>query len=264
MLRKTLLGDTGLAISRIGLGTVKFGRNTQVKYPERFDLPNDQSILNLLSVAQDLGVNLLDTAPAYGSSEERLGSLLKKDRHHWVLSTKFGEDYQKGQSHFDFSKPAAKKSIERSLKLLNTDYLDIVLVHSDGQDKKIIEEHEVFDTLAELKKSGIIRAFGMSTKTIEGGLLAVQHSDIVMVTYNPNKTADRAVIQHAALHNKGIFIKKGLASGHIQTFQADHPVQNAIEFIFKEPGVSSVILGTLNPLHLKEVVEAAAACGRVD
>lgn len=252
------LGQTDILVSRVGLGTVKFGRNQGVKYPEAFDLPNDKTLLDLLSCAQSLGINLLDTAPAYGESEERLGRLLKGARQQWVLSTKVGETFHEGKSHFDFSATAIRKSIECSLKRLQTDYLDIVLVHSNGEDKKIIEEDQVFSVLAELKKSGIVRAYGMSTKTVDGGILAIDHSDVVMVTYNPIQTEERSVIEYAHRHNKGVFIKKALASGHLQQIAAENPVQHAMEFIFREPGVSSVILGTLSQAHL---IQNVRYCG---
>ena len=58
------LGRCNLETGRISLGTVKFGRNTDVKYPTKFELPTDKVIVDLLSEAQALGVNLLDTAPA--------------------------------------------------------------------------------------------------------------------------------------------------------------------------------------------------------
>src|SRR3990167_1121694 len=98
-MKKMQLGNTGMQVSALGLGTVKFGRNQQVKYPEAFVLPSDQEILNLLACAQDLGINLLDTAPSYGSSEERLGRLLKGQRKNWILSTKVGEEFVNAASH---------------------------------------------------------------------------------------------------------------------------------------------------------------------
>lgn len=253
MIKHVPLGNTGMNVSCVGLGTVKFGRNQGVKYPQAFELPSDREILELLDCAQQLGINLLDTAPAYGVSEERLGKLLK-NRHEWILSTKVGEEFVNGESHFNFSPQWIRQSVERSLKRLNTDVLDIVLVHSNGEDKKFIEEHNVFQTLDAIKKSGLIRAYGMSTKTIEGGLLAVDQSDIVMVTYNPMETQDKVVIEHAYQKNKGVFIKKALASGHLDKISGDDPVMEAMRFIFQEPGVSSVILGTLNKAHLQHNV----------
>lgn len=257
MLKHLPLADTDIAVSGIGLGTVKFGRNQQVNYPNSFQLPSDKEILNLLSCARDLGINLLDTAPAYGASEERLGTLLRGQRDQWVLSTKVGEEFIDGVSQFNFSASAVRNSVERSLKRLHTDYLDVVLVHSNGDDKKIIEENPIFVTLAELKKAGMIRAFGMSTKTIEGGLLAVDHSDVVMVTHNPIYTDEQSVIAYAHAHKKGVFIKKGLASGHLQKMGGVDPVLTAMQCIFREAGVSSMIIGTLNPEHLQHNVQCA-------
>ncbi len=252
-----MLGNTGIKVSPIGLGTVKFGRNQGVRYPAHFELPSDAAIQALLSTAKELGINLLDTAPAYGTSEERLGKLLIGKRTDWILSTKVGEEFVNGDSHFDFSSDAIRKSVERSLRRLKTDYLDIVLVHSNGDDIAIIEEFAMFETLSALKQAGLIRAFGMSTKTIAGGIAAVDQSDVVMVTYNPIHVEERPVILHARQKNKSIFIKKALASGHIEKIAATDPVRAALKFIFAEPGVSSVIVGTLNPEHLRYNVECA-------
>ncbi len=251
MIPKIPLGNTGISISRIGLGTVKFGRNQKIHYPTAFALPSDKEITELLHCANELGINLLDTAPAYGTSEERLGKLLNGQRQHWVLCTKAGEEFTNGESSFDFSAKSIQKSIERSLTRLRTDYLDIVLVHSNGDDKKIIEDQAVFLTLANMKSAGLIRSFGMSTKTIEGGLLAAEQSDVVMVTYNPTHTIEQSVIAYAHQKNKGILIKKALASGHLKKIADDDAVQTAMQFIFQEPGISAIILGTLNKTHLK-------------
>lgn len=257
-MKYTSIAQSNIKVSQLGLGTVKFGRNVGVKYPESFQLPSDQDILKLLSSAQELEINLLDTAPAYGTSEERLGKLLKGQRDQWVLSTKVGEEFEGGFSRFDFSPEAMRKSVERSLKRLQTDFLDIVLVHSSGEDERLILEENVFDTLSRMKQEGFIRAFGMSTKTEIGGKLAVDHSDIAMVTYNPVDTQEKSVIDYAHQKNKGIFIKKALASGHLNKIAPQNAVQTAMQFILREPGVTSVIIGTLNPAHLEEVVEAVA------
>ncbi|HQC72024.1 MAG TPA: aldo/keto reductase, partial [Candidatus Competibacteraceae bacterium] len=128
------LGTTGLRVSTLGLGTVKLGRNQGVKYPQPFELPSDQQALALLELAWDLGINLLDTAPAYGLSEERLGRLLRQCRRDWVIVTKVGEAFQNGQSQFDFSAAATRASVERSLHRLGVAALDAVLIHSSGDD----------------------------------------------------------------------------------------------------------------------------------
>ena len=255
MLAKRLLGNTGIEVSVIGLGTVKFGRNQAVKYPETFELPSDSDILKLLDCAKELGINLLDTAPAYGASEERLGKALKESRKEWVIVTKVGEEFIHGKSVHDFSPKHVKTSIERSLKRLNTDYLDVVLVHSDGNDIPIIEQSGILECLSQLKDSGYLRAFGMSTKTVEGGLLAVEHCDVVMVTFNPLQLEKIPVIQKANKLNKGILIKKALASGHLQKIPGENPVETSLNLILSEPGVSSIILGTLKQKHLIQNVK---------
>jgi len=84
------LAGTDISVSALGLGTVKIGRDQGVKYPTGFTIPDDAAVRNLLATAHDLGINLLDTAPAYGSSETRLGQLLGK-RQDWVIVTKTGE-----------------------------------------------------------------------------------------------------------------------------------------------------------------------------
>lgn len=255
MLPYLALGCTGITVSAVGLGTVKLGRNQGVKYPEPFSLPNDQQVATLLATAKEWGVNLLDTAPAYGFAEERLGKWLQGQRHDWVILTKAGETFIDGQSYFDFNPDAIRLSIERSLRRLKTDYLDIVLIHSNGDDQLLID-NKVFDELNKLKKSGLIRAFGMSTKTVAGGKRTVDGADVVMVTRNPLYTEEDEVIAYAKQQQKGVLIKKALASGHLSKFAVKDPVREALAFVYQLPGISSVIIGTLNPSHLQAAVAA--------
>ncbi len=256
------LGATGLQVSPLGLGTVKFGRNQGVKYPQPFALPSDQEALALLEQAWDLGINLLDTAPAYGDGEQRLGRWLRQCRRDWVIVTKVGEEFRDGVSHFDFSAAAARASVERSLRRLGVETLDAVLIHSSGDDLSILEQQAVLPTLLELKAAGRVRAVGMSTKTVVGGLRAVQCCDLVMVTYNPRQLEEVPVIRAAHAAGKGVLIKKGLLSGHLNQVPDADPVEAALRLIYAEPGVSSVVMGTLNRDHLQaNAAIAARLCG---
>ncbi|MEQ9726415.1 aldo/keto reductase [Pseudomonas sp. WHRI 8822A] len=252
------LGSTGLSVSPLGLGTVKLGRDQGVKYPNGFTIPDDQQALQLLGLARELGINLLDTAPAYGSSEQRLGPLLRGQRQDWVIVSKVGEEFDNGLSHFDFSAAHTRRSVERSLKRLETDYIDLILVHSNGDDLSILRDEGVYETLAELKQAGLIRGFGFSGKTVEGGLLALERGDCAMVTYNLGEQQERAVLDYAASHAKGVLIKKALASGHVCLDSGVDPVRASFELIFAHPGVGSAIVGTINPLHLAHNVAVAA------
>lgn len=266
MLIKCPFANTDMQVSPLGLGTVKLGRDKGVKYPNSFVIPDDKAALNLLAQAQDLGINLIDTAPAYGNSEQRLGTLLKGQRNDWLICSKVGEEFdaETGDSSFNFSPEHTRFSIERSLKRLNTDVIDMVLVHSDGNDLDVINNYGILDLLAEIKQQGLIRAFGMSTKTVDGGLLAAQKSDCAMVTHNLAYQGEQAVIDYCAQNNKAVLLKKALASGHIVSGGTSgdkdntDPVQASMDFIFSQPGVTSAIVGTINPKHLKDNVEKAA------
>jgi aryl-alcohol dehydrogenase-like predicted oxidoreductase len=253
------LGRLGIAVSPLGLGTVKLGRDQGVKYPSGFKIPDDTEAGMLLKLARDLGINLIDTAPAYGTSETRLGPLLRGQRQDWVIVSKVGEEFENGQSSHDFSAAHTRLSVERSLKRLETDFIDLVLVHSDGNDMAVLTESGVYQALAELKREGKIRGYGFSGKTVEGGLLALEDGDCAMVTYNLNEQSEQPVLDYAAAHDKGILIKKALASGHVCLSPGVDPVQASFELLFKHPGVTGAIVGTINPVHLAHNVATAAA-----
>jgi aryl-alcohol dehydrogenase-like predicted oxidoreductase len=244
------LGSTGIQVSALGLGTVKLGRNQGLKYPTGSTLPDDASATKLLDRARALGINLLDTAPAYGSSEERLGGLLAGQRQHWVICSKVGEEFEQGQSRFDFSPEHARASVLRSLRRLRTDFLDIVLVHSAGNDLQIIEQMGTLEALAQLKSEGLLRAFGISTKTVAGGLAAAQVCDVVMLTYNLQQREELAVLDACQRLRRGALVKKALGSGQL-------PPDAGLGLVFSHAGTSAAVVGTLNPAHLQADVEAA-------
>lgn len=257
MMQKRYLGTTNIAVSVLGLGTVKWGRNQGVKYPHAFAVPDEKTLKNLLVRAKEHGINFLDTAPAYGESEMRLGHLLKEERKDWVICTKAGEIFHDGQSHFDFTRSAIIKSVENSLRALQTDYLDIVLIHSNGDDVTLIEKFGVLETLNSLKERGLIKATGMSTKTVEGGMLALTQSDVAMVTAHPAYLDEIPVIERALELGKGILIKKALASGHLNHLNTANPVADSIRFNLAHKAVASIIVGTISQDHLDENVRAA-------
>ena len=246
------LGDTGIEVSPLGLGTVKLGRDQQVKYPRGFRIPDDAEARELLSLAADLGINLLDTAPAYGVAEERLGRLLPGPRERWVIVSKAGEQFRDGRSFFDFSFDGIVHSVERSLRDLRSDYLDAVLIHSNGDDLAILDDSGAVDALESLKQRGLIRAHGMSSKTVAGGLAVVERLDIVMATCNTAHTEEIPVLLEARRRRKGVLVKKALQSGH------DNDVASAMRFIFSQPGVGAIIIGTINPAHLRDNARIAA------
>lgn len=248
------LGSTGIKVSPLGLGTVKFGRNQQVKYPSTFEIPDDQAVTAILRLAAELGINLLDTAPAYGNAQERLGKLLPGSRQDWVIVSKVGEIFEQGCSRFDFSHAHTVATVEQSLRDLRTDYLDCVLIHSSGDDVGILEQEGALDALRELKEKGLIRAHGMSSKTVAGGLRVVEEMDVVMATANLEYDDELPVLQAAAARHKAVLIKKGLMSGHIN---GPEGVRAAMQYVLSLPGASSMIIGTIDAGHLRQNVAIA-------
>jgi len=250
------LGQTGLRVSPLGLGTVKLGRDQQVKYPKPFTIPGDDEVRDLLALTRELGINMLDTAPAYGASQARLGRLLPGPRDNWVIVSKVGESFVDGRSSFDFSYRTTVETVEDSLRTLNTDYLDCVLIHSDGDDLRIFDEGGAVQALVDLKQRGLIRSHGMSSKTVAGGLRVVEQMDLVMATCNLDYNEELPVLQAAQQAGKGVLVKKGLMSGHVRGADG---VRESMRFIFAQPGVTAMIVGTINPEHLGANVRAIEA-----
>ena len=250
MLPRRPLGATGIEVSLIGLGTVKIGRNTALDMAP-FDLPSLRQARRLIDRAWDLGINLLDTAASYGESEARLGELLEGARQRWVLCTKAGEIHENGQSRYDFSGEAIRQSVEISLRRLRTDYLDVVLVHSDGRDMAILAKSEALDTLNALKRAGTIRAVGFSHKTIAGGRAALAQCDVIMTALSHGDRSQRDVVREAGDRGCGVLIKKPLNSGGA--------APETLRYVATQPGVSSIVVGTTNLSHLEADIETVLA-----
>jgi aryl-alcohol dehydrogenase-like predicted oxidoreductase len=235
------LGRTGLTVSRIGLGTVKLGRNTQVKYAP-FELPSDGEVEELFSAAVEIGVTLVDTSPAYGESEKRIAPYARG----LVVCTKAGEQFD-GTSHYDFSPAAIRASAEESRRRLGR--IDILLIHSDGNDLKNIAT--ALPVLQELKSEGVVRAIGISAKTQEGILEAVNSLDVVMASYSMNDKSRGAALQIAHDAGLGVIVVKALESGHAADPEA------AIRFVLGKPYIDSIVIGTLSLEHLESAVRAS-------
>ncbi len=242
------LGDTGIEVSAIGLGAAKLGRAEALKVAP-FALPSKRQAQRLLDAAAALGICLIDTAPAYGASESRLGELLVGRRRDWVLSTKAGEQFDGRASQFDFSFRAITESVEASLRRLNTDYLDIVFVHSNGADLDILRRGEAVAALNALKRAGKVLATGFSHKTAAGGRLAFGHCDAIMATLSERRRGELDVVREAGETGRGVLVKKALDSG------AAPP--ESLAWVARQPGVTSVLLGTVDAAHLAADIAAA-------
>ncbi len=248
------LGRTGLNLAPVGFGAFKIGRNQATKYALAYDLPDDAACQGLLEAVLAMGIDLIDTAPAYGSSEARLGQLLRNRRDEFTLSTKVGETFEDGVGRFDFSSVAIDQSITRSLQRLRTDRLDLVFVHSDGDDLQILDDGSVLETLARRRDQGDLRFIGFSGKTVEGHHRAIESGvvDCLMVEYHALDDSQLGVIETAEAAGIGVIVKKGLASGRL-----DPAV--AIPHCLQPTGVASVVIGSLTAAHLRQNLSIAQA-----
>jgi aryl-alcohol dehydrogenase-like predicted oxidoreductase len=246
------LGRTGRHVSPIGFGAFKIGRNQGIKYASTYALPDENEVAALLDGVLEMGINLIDTAPAYGLSEERIGRALAPRRHEFVLSTKAGELFEDGRSTYDFTSSGIRRSVQRSLRRLRTDFVDLLLIHSDGNDVEILERSEAVATVLELRDAGLARAVGFSGKTVEGARAALVWADVIMVEYHAEDRSHDAVIAEACAPDidAAVLVKKGLASGRLAP-------EVALPFILENPNVASVVIGGLNLEHLRQNVALA-------
>lgn len=241
-------------LSRIGFGAFKIGRNQGIKYDRGYDLPTEDEAATLLNALLDLGVTYIDTAPAYGLSEERIGRHLHGRGDEFIVSTKVGETFVDGESHYDFSRRAVQESLARSRKRLQRDPLDLVFVHSNGDDLHIQQHTDVVLELMEARRRGEVHRIGYSGKTVEGAALALHWADAIMVEYHLEDDSHRDVMAAAGKGGLGVVVKKALASGRLD------PV-DAIQFALAHPAVTSAVVGTLNPRHVQQLIEAAVPRG---
>ena len=144
------LGKSPLRVSRLCLGTMMFGDQTDAAEASR-----------IVASARDMGVNFIDTADVYGTgaSEQITGELIKADRHHWVLASKLGNAMSKAPNEVGYSRSWMLRATEASLQRLQTTHLDILYLHRDFNGLDLEEPLRAID---QLLRDGKIRSWGLS------------------------------------------------------------------------------------------------------
>lgn len=249
------LGNTGFNVGPIGFGAFKIGRNAKIKYPSAYELPDEAGVAKLLDGLVEMGICHFDTAPAYGLSEERIGNWLSQRDAEVLVSTKVGELFSGGESRYVFDELSVRASVANSLRLLRRDVLDLVMIHTPADDVPVVTQTPVVETLQKLRDAGDIRSIGLSGKTPAAAELALEWADVVMVEFNVEDQAHADVIEAAAERGIGVLVKKGLASGHL-------PASEAIPFVLKQRGVTSLVVGGLNLQHMADNLRLA--CQAID
>src|SRR5260221_4191419 len=150
------LGKTGLNVSVIGLGTWQLGG----EWGKNFAQPEVNAMFKR---AQELGINLIDTAECYGDhlSESLIGTAVKGQRDKWIIATKFGHrftGFMKRSDERDL--PDVREQLDASLRALRTDYIDLYQYHSVRDNE--FDNPSLWDFLKKAKKAGKIRHIGNS------------------------------------------------------------------------------------------------------
>jgi methylglyoxal reductase len=168
-MKQMYIGKSGIPVSAVGIGAWAIGGDSS------WGPSDDTESIRTIHRARDLGINLLDTAPAYGlgHSEEVAGAALKGRRGDYILSTKCGLrwDIDEGSLHIErdgvklrrnTSAASLAVELDRSLKRLRTDYIDIYIVHWQSLPDFPVPISETMGFLLKAKEEGKIRAIGAS------------------------------------------------------------------------------------------------------
>ena len=222
MLEKRRFGNTGLMVSPLTFGAWSIGGPAQMGGKQiGWAGVNDADSIDALKVAIDAGINLFDTADAYGRghSEQLLGRALSDaTRDKVLISSKAGMVDDPAGFKLDFSRNHLTEACEGSLKRLGTDRIDIYLLHL------VIDGYPLTDdiraTLDDLKRGGKIRHYGVSVQFPHQGMeqLERRFGDAMMIEYSPLKRDGvEDVLTHARQLGVGVItrgaLEKGLLTG---------------------------------------------------
>ena len=144
------LGASGLKVSKLWLGTMMFGDQT-----------DGVQAASIVDASRDAGINAIDTANAYaaGESERITGRLIAADRERWVLATKLANPMGPGPNERGLSRKHMMSAVDASLKRLNTDFVDVLYLHREDPTTPL---EETLTAVAQLIERGKVHHFGVS------------------------------------------------------------------------------------------------------
>lgn len=207
-----IFGRTGMKVSDIGFGAWAIGGRGWG------DGICDRDAVEALTVSWEKGVNLYDTCDAYGDghSEELIGEFLKGRRKEAVIVTKGGTNFRLPERSKNFSKEYLMMCLEESLKRLQTDYVDVYLLHVP--DAKLQDECGVFETLKEMKRSGRVRFAGLAMWGAGDTMHALERDterviDVLECPFNILNKSNLEVVKLAKERNIAVTTSQPLASG---------------------------------------------------
>ena len=252
-------GNTGLQVTRLGYGAMEL-----TECPE--DLAND-----LLNLVLDSGINFIDTSIDYGDSEKLIGKFISHRRSEFLLASKCGCPIGAEGDHI-FTKENITNGINQSLKLLKTDYLDLVQLHNPINN--VIEENDVIQTLLDIKKDGKVRFIGTSSfLPFLPDHVAMGVFDTFQIPYSALNREHEKLITSASKSGAGTIIRGGVSKGE---FGRNREWENysksnlddlldegesrtafLLRFVLSHPHLNTTIVGTKNLEHFKENINTA-------
>ena len=211
-MKQRVLGGTGIWVSEYALGTMMLGAMGN---------PDHDESVRIIHTALDAGINFVDTADVYsmGESEEIVGQALKGRRDEVVLATKFGLPRGPDRNQRGGSPRWIAQAIERSLRRLGTDHIDLYQLHRPDHDTDI---DETLGALSDLVHSGKVRAIGSSTfpadLIVEAQWVADRRGHHRFRTEQPrysifSRTIEVAVLPATQRYGMGVLTYGPLSSG---------------------------------------------------
>lgn len=207
------LGNSDLYVSVIGLGTWVMGG---VWWAE----PDDEQSISAIKVSIEAGINLIDTAPAYGygRAERLVGKAIKGMRDKVIIATKCGLAWdEKGSIWNDLKRESLLKEIDASLERLGVDVIDLYQVHWPDPNTPI---QETFETLEEIRQSGKVRYIGVSNFSVQQMEEARKYTEIVsdQPPYSLfNRAIEQDILPYCRANNIGILayspMERGILTG---------------------------------------------------
>jgi aryl-alcohol dehydrogenase-like predicted oxidoreductase len=181
---------------------------------------DEKAAIEAIHYALEQGLDYFDTSPGYGESQRRYGIALEGvDRKSLVISTKTGTHPSRPQ---DYSWDATMWSVEESLRLLKTDYIDLLLVHDPRDVEPVFAPRGALEALEQLKEQGVIKAIGLGQKRFDYHQRAIESGRFdVILTFNNYHPLDVSALDWllplAQAHDVGVLngavMAHGLLSG---------------------------------------------------
>jgi len=219
----TTLGDTGLEVSRLCLGTAQFGSGRRPDEQWAFTIDEQAAVTKLVDRAFDLGINFIDTANAYstGESERLVGAAVQGRRDEVVLSTKVGMEMAEGPNDGGLSRKHVLEQIDASLDRLGTEYVDVYQLHLPDPKTPITETLRVLDSIVRSNGAHYLGASNFPSWQLVRGIYESRLSDAAeFACVEPEYNLVRRAEEHntlpvAAAEGLGVMTYSPLASGFL-------------------------------------------------